>query len=157
MWAIKITQRIPRYQEYVKCWSVFFSPLRISQCRKVCDMIMEEKKKYVGLNQIASQTITELMEQIKVLENENEIQRSIAISKDRYVLESGGCFCARYSGKHYWKGWTKRVWNNTVPPWKCCSILQTFRNKCHSLTTALMQGARHMPACLDNEQSLTFQ
>ncbi|XP_076009275.1 coiled-coil domain-containing protein 146 [Genypterus blacodes] len=61
---------------------------RISQCRKVCDLIMEEKNKYVGLNQIASQTITELMEQIKVLENENEIQRSIAINKDRSLTKA---------------------------------------------------------------------
>lgn len=46
-------------------------------------MVMEEKKKYVKLKQMASQTITELTEQIKVLENESEIQRTIAINKDR--------------------------------------------------------------------------
>lgn len=48
-------------------------------------MVMEEKKKYVKLKQMASQTITELTEQIKVLENESEIQRTIAINKDRCV------------------------------------------------------------------------
>lgn len=48
-------------------------------------MITEEKKKYVKLKQIASQTITELTEQVKVLENETEIQRTIVINKDRCV------------------------------------------------------------------------
>lgn len=48
-------------------------------------MITEEKTKYVRLKQIASQTITELMEQLKVLENETEIQRSIVVNKDRCV------------------------------------------------------------------------
>lgn len=46
---------------------------------------MEEKNKYVKLKQISSQTITELMEQVKILENETEIQRSIVINKDRCV------------------------------------------------------------------------
>ena len=62
-----------------------FSHLRISQYSKLCDMIMEEKTKYVQLKEITSQTITELTEQIKVLENEMEIQRTIAINKDRCV------------------------------------------------------------------------
>lgn len=48
-------------------------------------MIMEEKNKYVKLKQIASQTITELMEQVNVQENETEIQRTIVINKDRCV------------------------------------------------------------------------
>ncbi|KAF7648540.1 hypothetical protein LDENG_00155220, partial [Lucifuga dentata] len=61
---------------------------RILHCRRVCDMIVEEKNKYVSLNQIASQTITEFMEQIKVLENENEIQRSIAVNKDRSLTKA---------------------------------------------------------------------
>uniref|UniRef100_A0A3P8N8Q0 Coiled-coil domain containing 146 n=1 Tax=Astatotilapia calliptera TaxID=8154 RepID=A0A3P8N8Q0_ASTCA len=56
---------------------------RILQYSKLSDMVMEEKKKYVKLKQMASQTITELTEQIKVLENESEIQRTIAINKDR--------------------------------------------------------------------------
>ncbi|XP_035763607.1 coiled-coil domain-containing protein 146 [Neolamprologus brichardi] len=55
----------------------------ILQYSKMSDMVMEEKKKYVKLKQMASQTITELTEQIKVLENESEIQRTIAINKDR--------------------------------------------------------------------------
>ncbi|KAM7378172.1 hypothetical protein PAMA_013188 [Pampus argenteus] len=58
---------------------------RILQYCKLCDMIMEEKSKYVKLKQISSQTTTELMEQVKVLENETEIQRSIVINKDRCV------------------------------------------------------------------------
>lgn len=47
---------------------------------------MEEKNKYVKLKQIASQTITEMMEQVKVLENETEIQRAIVINKERCVF-----------------------------------------------------------------------
>ncbi|XP_029017231.1 coiled-coil domain-containing protein 146 [Betta splendens] len=61
---------------------------RISQYTKLCNMIMEEKNKYIKLKQIASQTITELMEQDKVLENEMEIQRTILISKDRSLTKS---------------------------------------------------------------------
>lgn len=63
-----------------------FPSLRISQYSKLCNMIMEEKNKYIKLKQTASQTITELMEQVKVLENETEIQRTIFINKDRCVL-----------------------------------------------------------------------
>lgn len=48
-------------------------------------MITEEKNKYVKLRQIASQTAAELTEQVKVHENESEIQRGIVISKDRCV------------------------------------------------------------------------
>ncbi|KAA8580115.1 hypothetical protein FQN60_005650, partial [Etheostoma spectabile] len=58
---------------------------RVLQYCKLCNMITEEKKKYVRLKQIASQTITELTEQVKVLENETEIQRTIVINKDRSV------------------------------------------------------------------------
>lgn len=46
-------------------------------------MITEEKKKYIKLKQITTQTIAELTEQVKVQENESEIQRSIVINKDR--------------------------------------------------------------------------
>lgn len=49
--------------------------------------------KYVKLKQIASQTITELTEQVRVLENEMEIQRTIVINKDRYV-----CVCVLCRG-----------------------------------------------------------
>lgn len=49
---------------------------------------MEEKKKYVKLKQIASQTITELTEQLKILANETEIQRTIVVNKDRWVCVS---------------------------------------------------------------------
>lgn len=48
-------------------------------------MMTEEKNKYAKLKQIASQTITELIEQKKVQENETEIQRSIVINKDRWA------------------------------------------------------------------------
>ncbi|KAK2858924.1 hypothetical protein Q5P01_003544 [Channa striata] len=61
---------------------------RILQYSKLCDMITEEKKKYVKLKEITSQTITELLEQIKVLENEKEIQRTIAINKDRSLTKA---------------------------------------------------------------------
>ncbi|XP_055009918.1 coiled-coil domain-containing protein 146 [Boleophthalmus pectinirostris] len=61
---------------------------RISQYRKLCDTIMEERNKYIRLKQATSQTITELKEQFKVLENETEIQRTIVISKDRLVTKA---------------------------------------------------------------------
>lgn len=48
-------------------------------------MITEEKNKYVKLKQITSQTITELTEQVKVQENETEIQHTIVINKDRWA------------------------------------------------------------------------
>ncbi|XP_037316692.2 coiled-coil domain-containing protein 146 [Pungitius pungitius] len=60
---------------------------RVVQRRKLCDMIAAEKKKYVGLKQSASQTTTELTEQIKVLENEAEIQRTVVISKGRSLTK----------------------------------------------------------------------
>lgn len=50
-------------------------------------MMTEEKNKYIKLKQIASQTITELTEQVKVQENEAEIQRTIVINKDRWAQE----------------------------------------------------------------------
>ncbi|XP_024861443.1 coiled-coil domain-containing protein 146 [Kryptolebias marmoratus] len=61
---------------------------RILQYSKLCDVLMEEKNKYVRLKEIASQTITELTEQIKVLENEMEIHRTIAVSKDRLLTKA---------------------------------------------------------------------
>ncbi|XP_034529312.1 coiled-coil domain-containing protein 146 isoform X2 [Notolabrus celidotus] len=61
---------------------------RLSQYCKLCHMIMAEKNKYVKLKEIASQTITELAEQDKVLENEKEIQRTIAINKDRSLTKT---------------------------------------------------------------------
>ncbi|XP_069565330.1 coiled-coil domain-containing protein 146 [Brachyistius frenatus] len=61
---------------------------RLLQYSKLCDMIMEEKNKYVKLKQIASQTMTELTEQMKVLENETEIQRTIVINKDRSLTKA---------------------------------------------------------------------
>ncbi|XP_070785470.1 coiled-coil domain-containing protein 146 [Enoplosus armatus] len=61
---------------------------RVLQYCKLCHMIMEEKIKYVKLKQIASQTITELTEQVKVQENEKEIQRTIVINKDRSLAKA---------------------------------------------------------------------
>ncbi|XP_044041610.1 coiled-coil domain-containing protein 146 isoform X2 [Siniperca chuatsi] len=61
---------------------------RVSQYCKLCHMIMEEKNKYVKLKQFASQTITELTEQVKVQENETEIQRTIVINKDRSLAKA---------------------------------------------------------------------
>uniref|UniRef100_A0A3Q3RYK6 Coiled-coil domain containing 146 n=1 Tax=Mastacembelus armatus TaxID=205130 RepID=A0A3Q3RYK6_9TELE len=61
---------------------------RTLQYRKLCNMVMEEKNKYVKLKQIASQTTRELMEQVKVLENETEIQRTIAVNKDRSLTKA---------------------------------------------------------------------
>ncbi|XP_029351480.1 coiled-coil domain-containing protein 146 [Echeneis naucrates] len=61
---------------------------RISQYSKLCDTFMEEKIKYVNLKQIASQTITELTEQVKVLENEMDIQHTILINKERLVTKA---------------------------------------------------------------------
>ncbi|CAJ1054953.1 coiled-coil domain-containing protein 146 [Xyrichtys novacula] len=61
---------------------------RLSQYCKLCHMIMEEKNKYIKLKEIASQTITELTEQVKVLENEREIQHTMAINKDRSLTKA---------------------------------------------------------------------
>ncbi|XP_041820375.1 coiled-coil domain-containing protein 146 [Chelmon rostratus] len=61
---------------------------RVSQYCKLCHVITEEKNKYVKLKQIASQTITELTEQVKVQENEAEIQRTIVINKDRSLTKA---------------------------------------------------------------------
>nr|XP_019948010.1 PREDICTED: coiled-coil domain-containing protein 146 [Paralichthys olivaceus] len=61
---------------------------RISQYSKLCNMIMEEKNKYVKLKQISSQSFTELTEQLKVLENETEIQRTIVANKDRFLTKA---------------------------------------------------------------------
>nr|XP_046235156.1 coiled-coil domain-containing protein 146 isoform X2 [Scatophagus argus] len=66
---------------------------RLSQYSKLCHMIMEEKNKYVKLKQIASQTVTELTEQVKVQENEMEIQRSIVINKDRSLTKARVKIC----------------------------------------------------------------
>ncbi|XP_039999054.1 coiled-coil domain-containing protein 146 isoform X1 [Xiphias gladius] len=61
---------------------------RILQYSKLCDMIMQEKIKYFELKQIASQSITELTEQVKVLENEMAIQRTIVVNKDRSLTKA---------------------------------------------------------------------
>ncbi|XP_037616680.1 coiled-coil domain-containing protein 146 isoform X4 [Sebastes umbrosus] len=61
---------------------------RVSQHHKLCGMITEEKNKYVKLKQVASQTITELTEQVKVLENETEIQSTIVNNKDRSLTKT---------------------------------------------------------------------
>ncbi|XP_028250980.1 coiled-coil domain-containing protein 146 isoform X2 [Parambassis ranga] len=61
---------------------------RLFQYSKLCDMIMAEKNKYVNLKQTSSQTIAELREQINVLQNEMEIQRSVAIIKDRSLTKA---------------------------------------------------------------------
>lgn len=61
------------------------SSLRLSQYCKLNHMIAKEKNKYEGLMQIAVQTIVELKEQLKLQENEAQIQRSIVISKDKWA------------------------------------------------------------------------
>ncbi|XP_077356117.1 coiled-coil domain-containing protein 146 [Festucalex cinctus] len=61
---------------------------RALQYGELYDVIAEEKDKYVKLKQIASQTITELMEQAKVLENELEIQKSIVTKKDSLLTKA---------------------------------------------------------------------
>ncbi|XP_023206239.1 coiled-coil domain-containing protein 146 [Xiphophorus maculatus] len=61
---------------------------RISQYSKLCDKFLEEKNNYARLKQIASQTISELTEQLNILENEMEILRSVADSKDRLLIEA---------------------------------------------------------------------
>ncbi|MED6264129.1 hypothetical protein CHARACLAT_011560, partial [Characodon lateralis] len=61
---------------------------RISQYSNLCAKFMEEKNRYVRLKQIASQTISELTEQLNILENEMEIQRSIADIKDRLLTQA---------------------------------------------------------------------
>ncbi|XP_034433995.1 coiled-coil domain-containing protein 146 isoform X1 [Hippoglossus hippoglossus] len=61
---------------------------RISQYSKLCDMFTEEKNKYVKLKQFASQSFTELTEQLRVLENETEIQHTIVVNKDRFLTKA---------------------------------------------------------------------
>ncbi|TKS90911.1 Coiled-coil domain-containing protein 146 [Collichthys lucidus] len=61
---------------------------RVSQYSKLCHMIKEEKNKYVNLKQFASQTITELTEQIELQENETEIKRAIVVNKDRSLTKA---------------------------------------------------------------------
>lgn len=46
-------------------------------------MLTEERNKYVRLKQAASRSITELTAEMKLLENETEIQRNVAVNKDR--------------------------------------------------------------------------
>ncbi|KAM6895690.1 coiled-coil domain-containing protein 146 [Xenentodon cancila] len=58
---------------------------RISQYSKLCDMIVEEKERYVRLKQTASQTITELSTQIKVLECKMKMQHKTVITKNRSI------------------------------------------------------------------------
>ncbi|XP_061570455.1 coiled-coil domain-containing protein 146 [Cololabis saira] len=58
---------------------------RISQYSKLCDMNVKENERFVKLKHTASQTITELSEQIKVLEREK--QRKPAIFYDRSLME----------------------------------------------------------------------
>ncbi|XP_038130638.1 coiled-coil domain-containing protein 146 isoform X1 [Cyprinodon tularosa] len=61
---------------------------RVSQYAKLYNQFKEEKNKYVRLKQIASQTISDLGEQLNILGNEMEIQRSIADSKDRLLTKA---------------------------------------------------------------------
>ncbi|KAG7497280.1 hypothetical protein JOB18_034699 [Solea senegalensis] len=61
---------------------------RILQYSKLCDMIVEEKIKYMKLRQIASERIREMKEQFRVLENEMDIQRAIVINKDRLLTKA---------------------------------------------------------------------
>ncbi|XP_057711051.1 coiled-coil domain-containing protein 146 isoform X3 [Corythoichthys intestinalis] len=58
---------------------------RVLQYGQLCEGITEEKNKYIKLKQSASQTITEMMEHVKVLQNQLEIQKSIVIKKDKLL------------------------------------------------------------------------
>lgn len=59
------------------------SSLRLSQYCKLNHMIVKEKNKYAELRQITVQTIAEQKEQLKLQENEAQIQRSVVINKDK--------------------------------------------------------------------------
>lgn len=59
------------------------------------DAVAEEKKKYVELKRIASHALAELTEQAEVLENELEIRKSFATTKDR-LINDGGCDFDRF-------------------------------------------------------------
>lgn len=78
------------YSKVAVVSNIFLLLLRVSQYSKLCNQFMEEKNNYVRLKQIASQTSSELTEQLNILENKMKIQRSIADSKDRcvHVFES---------------------------------------------------------------------
>ncbi|XP_072233448.1 coiled-coil domain-containing protein 146 [Leuresthes tenuis] len=95
---------------------------RISQYSKLCDMIMEEKTKYVQLKEITSQTTTELTEQIKVLENEMEIQRTIAINKDRSLTKAR----MRVSNSSKIRDKIRNLISKVT--WKLCNISQEFED-----------------------------
>ncbi|XP_074554151.1 coiled-coil domain-containing protein 146 isoform X2 [Halichoeres trimaculatus] len=110
---------------------------RLSQYRKLCHVIMEEKNKYVRLKEIASQTIAELMEQFKVLENEREIQRSIAINKDRSLIK------ARMKMSHVSKLRDKLRNDISKAAWKQQQISQEFEdNRVESVRLTKMINAQ---------------
>ncbi len=66
---------------------------RISQYCELCQMVTEEKNKYVTLRRIALQTITELRERVKLQENELGIKHTRVTISDRCVR----LFCFRFS------------------------------------------------------------
>ncbi|XP_029969909.1 coiled-coil domain-containing protein 146 [Salarias fasciatus] len=95
---------------------------RISAHSKLYDAMVEEKNKYVGLKQISSQTIAELSEQIKVLQNEMEIQRTIVTSKDRSSIK------ARMKLSHISKTRDKLRNDISKVTWKHRELTQEFED-----------------------------
>ncbi|KAM6961829.1 coiled-coil domain-containing protein 146 [Tautogolabrus adspersus] len=134
---------------------------RVSQYCQLCQMIMEEKNKYVKLKKIASQTITELMEQVKVLENETEIQRTIAVNKDRSLTK------ARMKIAYISKMRDKLHNDITKAAWKHHQISQEFEdNKLESMRLtkmnnlqeqALLEINRNQETAIQRRNSLGIQ
>uniref|UniRef100_A0AAV2IXK9 Coiled-coil domain-containing protein 146 n=1 Tax=Knipowitschia caucasica TaxID=637954 RepID=A0AAV2IXK9_KNICA len=114
---------------------------RISQYRKWCDVILEERNKYIRLKQTASQTIAELKEQFKVLENETEIQRTIDISKDRLVTK------ARMKISHSCKARDKLRNDISKIAWNFRQINQEF-DDCKQELETLTQSITHKEKAL---------
>ncbi|KAM9327651.1 coiled-coil domain-containing protein 146 [Pholidichthys leucotaenia] len=95
---------------------------RILQYANLCDMIIEEKNKYISLKEITSQTITELTEQMKVLENEMEIQRTIVVNKDRSFTK------AHMKISNTSKTWDRLRNDISKVGWKQCQLNQEFED-----------------------------
>lgn len=120
---------------------------RISQYCKLCNMFMEEMNKYIKLKQVTSQTITELKEQFKVLENETEIQRTIVINKDRSVTK------ARMKISHNSKIRDKLRNDISKVAWKLQQINQEFDDNKLELVKLTQMNNLQEKALLDLNKS----
>uniref|UniRef100_A0A3B1ILD9 Coiled-coil domain containing 146 n=1 Tax=Astyanax mexicanus TaxID=7994 RepID=A0A3B1ILD9_ASTMX len=61
---------------------------RLGMLAKMYSVIKAERNKCVNLNQIATQKTSEMMEKLKILESEYEIQRTTAVGRNRLLQKS---------------------------------------------------------------------